>query len=108
MALATIGVVTGKVVQVSGPAVDCEFPEGRIPLVYTAIRVTSQGFDVPQPIDIICEAQQHIGEGRVRTIALQPAEGLAPGMLATSLGHPVTVPVGKETLGRVLNVIGDP
>src|SRR6516164_2190437 len=102
------GMVTGKVVQVAGPAVDCEFPEGQIPLVYTAIRVTSEGFDVPEPIDIICEAQQHIGEGRVRTVALQPTEGLVRGMKATSLGHPVEVPVGAETLGRVLNVIGEP
>jgi F-type H+-transporting ATPase subunit beta len=102
------GQVIGKVVQVAGPAVDCEFPEGQIPLVYTAIRVTSEGFDVPEPIDIICEAQQHIGEGRVRTVALQPTEGLVRGMKATSLGHPVEVPVGAETLGRVLNVIGEP
>src|SRR6476620_95117 len=106
--MATEGTVVGKVVQVSGPAVDCEFPEGQIPLVYTAIRITSEGFNVPEPIDIICEAQQHIGEGRVRTIALQPTEGLVRGMIATSLGHPVMVPVGKETLGRVLNVIGQP
>src|SRR5512136_3006941 len=102
------GMVVGRVVQVAGPAVDCEFPEGQIPLVYTAIRVISEGFDVPQPIDIICEAQQHIGEGRVRTVALQPTEGLVRGMKAISLGHPVEVPVGKETLGRVLNVIGEP
>ncbi len=102
------GEVVGKVVQVAGPAVDCEFPEAQIPLIYTAIRITSEGFDVPQPIDIICEAQQHIGEGRVRTVALQPTEGLVRGMKAVSLGHPVTVPVGKETLGRVLNVIGQP
>ena len=96
--------VVGKVVQVAGPAVDCEFPEGQIPEVHTAIRITSEGFDVPEPIDIICEAEQHIGEGRVRTIALQPTEGLVRGMKADSLGQPVTVPVGKETLGRVLNV----
>src|SRR5512146_994608 len=102
------GVVVGKVVQVAGPAVDCEFPEGQIPLLYTAIRITSEGYDVPQPIDIICEAQQHIGEGRVRTVALQPTEGLVRGMKAISLGHPVEVPVGPETLGRVLNVIGEP
>jgi len=100
--------VIGKVVQVQGPAVDVEFPEGRIPLLYTAIRIVSEGFDVPQPIDIICEAEQHIGEGRVRTIALQPTEGLVRGMKAISLGRPVQVPVGKETLGRVLNVIGEP
>jgi F-type H+-transporting ATPase subunit beta len=108
MATSTDGVVVGSVVQVAGPAVDCQFPEGQIPLVYTAIRVTSEGFDVPQPIDIICEAQQHIGEGRVRTVALQPTEGLVRGMKAISLGHPVEVPVGQETLGRVLNVIGQP
>src|ERR671928_1219967 len=93
--------VVGRVVQVAGPAVDCEFPEGQIPLVHTAIRITSEGFSVPDPIDIICEAQQHIGEGRVRTVALQPTEGLVRGMKAISLGHPVEVPVGPETLGRV-------
>src|SRR5215470_11906390 len=108
MATSTATQVVGKVVQVAGPAVDCEFPEGQIPLVHTAIRITSEGFDVPTPIDIICEAQQHIGEGRVRTIALQPTEGLVRGMKAISLGHPVEVPVGPETLGRVLNVIGEP
>src|ERR671928_2229496 len=108
MATSTNGFVVGKVVQVAGPAVDCEFPEGHIPLVHTAIRVTSEGFDVPEPIDIICETQQHIGEGRVRTIALQPREGLVRGMTAVSLQHPVEVPVGPETLGRVLNVIGQP
>ena len=104
----TNGVVVGKVVQVAGPAVDCQFEEGQIPLVYTAIRITSEGFDVPEPIDIICEAQQHIGEGPVRTIALQPTEGQVRGMHAITLGHPVEVPVGQETLGRVLNVIGQP
>src|SRR5579871_2654192 len=106
--MASTDIVEGKVVQIAGPAVDVQFPEGRIPLVHTAIRVTSTGFDVPSPIDIICEAEQHIGEGRVRTIALQPTEGLVRGMTATSLGHPVEVPVGKETLGRVLNVLGQP
>src|SRR5947209_3962275 len=100
--------VVGKVVQVAGPAVDCEFAEGHIPPIHTAIRITSEGFKVPEPIDIICETEQHIGEGRVRTIALQPTEGLVRGMKAQSLGTPVMAPVGKETLGRVLNVIGQP
>ncbi|MBK9170436.1 MAG: F0F1 ATP synthase subunit beta [Bryobacterales bacterium] len=100
--------VVGKVVKVAGPAVDCEFPEEKIPSIHTAIRITSEGFDTPQPIDIICETQQHIGEGRVRTVALQPTEGLVRGMKAISLGAPVTVPVGRETLGRVLNVLGQP
>ncbi|PYT18822.1 MAG: F0F1 ATP synthase subunit beta, partial [Acidobacteria bacterium] len=56
----------------------------------------------------ICEAQQHLGEGRVRSIAMKPTEGLVRGMRAESLGHPIMVPVGKETLGRVLNVLGEP
>src|SRR6202165_2523777 len=108
MATATPTSVIGKVVQVAGPAVDCQFPEGQIPEVHTAIRIISEGFDVPTPIDIICEAEQHIGEGRVRTIAMQPTEGLVRGMKAISLGEPITVRVDKETLGLVLNVLGQP
>src|ERR1700726_4538358 len=104
----TSEMVIGKVVQVSGPAVDCEFAEGQIPPIHTAIRITSEGFDVPTPIDIICEVAQHIGEGRVRTIAMEPTEGMVRGMKAISLGTPIMVPVGRETLGRVLNVIGQP
>src|SRR5579862_3058046 len=100
--------IEGKVIQVAGPAVDIEFPEGQIPVIRTAIRITSAGFNVPEPINIICEVAQHIGESRVRTIALQPTDGLVRGMKAESLGEPVTVPVGKQTLGRVLNVIGEP
>src|ERR1700678_3931288 len=106
--MATATEVIGHVVQVSGPAVDCQFPEGQLPEIYTAIRIVSEGFDVPEPIDIICEAEQHIGEGRVRTIAMQPTEGLVRGMKAISLGGPISVPVGKQTLGRVLNVLGEP
>jgi F-type H+-transporting ATPase subunit beta len=100
--------ITGKVIQVAGPAVDIEFPEGQIPVIRTAIRITSKGFNVPDPINIICEVAQHIGESRVRTIALQPTDGLVRGMIAESLGEPVTVPVGRQTLGRVMNVIGEP
>jgi F-type H+-transporting ATPase subunit beta len=103
-----VGKVVGKVIQVAGPAVDIEFLEGQIPVIRTAIRITSTGFDVPEPINIICEVAQHIGESRVRTIALQPTDGLVRGMPAESLGEPVTVPVGKQTLGRVMNVIGEP
>src|SRR3954454_20152919 len=98
----------GKVIQVAGPAVDVEFPEGQIPVIRTAVRIVSEGFNVPTPIDIMCEVAQHIGESRVRTIALQPTDGLVRGMKVLNLGHPVTVPVGKQTLGRVLNVIGEP
>jgi F-type H+/Na+-transporting ATPase subunit beta len=99
--MATATETVGHVVQVAGPAVDCQFPEGQIPEIHTAIRITSEGFDTPDPIDIICETEQHIGEGRVRTIAMQPTEGLVRGMKAISLGGPISVPVGKQTLGRV-------
>ena len=108
MSTATASQAIGKVIQVAGPAVDIQFPEHQIPLIYTAIRIVSEGFTVPQPIDIIVEVAQHIGEGRVRCIALQPTDGLIRGMKCISLGGPVSVPVGRETLGRVLNVIGEP
>ncbi|MDX2151439.1 MAG: F0F1 ATP synthase subunit beta [Bryobacteraceae bacterium] len=108
MATATGTEVVGQVIQIAGPAVDLQFPEGHLPLINTAIRITSEGYNVPTPIDIICEVAQHLGEGRVRTIALEPTEGMVRGMKAISLGQPVTVPVGKQTLGRVLNVIGEP
>jgi F-type H+-transporting ATPase subunit beta len=85
-----------------------QFPEGKIPVINNAIRVVSEGFDVAAPIDVVCEVAQHIGEGRVRTIALQPTDGMVRGMKAIDLGGPVSVPVGKQTLGRVLNVIGEP
>jgi len=98
----------GRVIKVAGPAVDIEFGEGHLPLIYTAIRITSEGFDAPEPIDIICEVQQHLGEGRVRTIAMQSTEGLVRGMPAEDTGGPITVPVGPHTLGRVLNVLGQP
>jgi F-type H+-transporting ATPase subunit beta len=100
--------VEGKVIQISGPAVDIQFPEGHIPVINTAIHITSEGFDVPTPIDVMVEVAQHIGESRVRTIALQPTDGMVRGMKATSLGHGIEVPVGNQTLGRVMNVIGEP
>jgi len=98
----------GRVIQVAGPAVDIQFPEGQVPIINTAVRITSDGFTVPRPIDIIVEVAQHLGGGRVRTIALKPTEGLVRGMRAVSTGGPITVPVGKEILGRVLNVLGEP
>jgi F-type H+-transporting ATPase subunit beta len=99
---------TGRVSQVIGPAVDVEFEEGKQPPIHQALHITSIGFDVPMPIDVIVEVQQHLGEGRVRTIALQPTEGMVRGMPAEDTGGPVSVPVGKSVLGRVINVIGEP
>jgi F-type H+/Na+-transporting ATPase subunit beta len=98
----------GKVVQISGPAVDVQFSEGNLPPIYQALRVTSGGFNVPSPIDVILEVQQHLGEGRVRTVAMQATDGMVRGMNAIDVGGPISVPVGKGTLGRVINVIGEP
>src|SRR5689334_1814872 len=98
----------GKVIQIAGPAVDVQFSEGHLPDIYTAVRVVSEGFNVPQPIDVVLEIQQHLGESRVRCVAMQATDGMVRGMKAIDLGGPISVPVGKGTLGRVMNVIGEP
>jgi F-type H+-transporting ATPase subunit beta len=98
----------GRVVQVIGPVVDVEFKGHALPEIYNAIRITSEGFDTPNPIDIIAEAEQHLGEDKVRCVSMHPTDGLARGMKAIDLEGPIQVPVGEETLGRVINVIGEP
>lgn len=98
----------GRVIQISGPAVDVQFDEHHMPPIYEALRITSEGFDIPNPLNVIVEVQQHLGEGRVRTIAMEATEGMVRGMKAVDTGGPIMVPVGRETLGRVLNVIGEP
>jgi F-type H+-transporting ATPase subunit beta len=98
----------GKVIQIAGPAVDVQFTEASMPPIYQALRVTSEGFDVPQPVNVILEVEQHLGEGRVRCVAMEATEGMVRGMKAIDLGGPISVPVGKGTLGRVMNVIGNP
>jgi F-type H+/Na+-transporting ATPase subunit beta len=98
----------GSVIQIAGPAVDVQFEEAKMPPIYQALRVTSEGYQVPQPISVILEVQQHLGEGRVRCVAMEPTEGMVRGMKAIDLGGPISVPVGKVTLGRVINVIGEP
>jgi F-type H+-transporting ATPase subunit beta len=98
----------GKVSQIIGPALDVEFPEGQQPQIHNAIRITSAGFTVPTPLDIIAEVQQHLGEGRVRCVSMQPTDGMVRGMVAEDLGGPIMIPVGAGVLGRVMNVIGEP
>src|SRR5246500_2159172 len=98
----------GHVIQITGPAVDVQFTEAVMPPIYQALRVVSDGFNVPAPVNVILEVQQHLGEGRVRCIAMEATEGMVRGMNAIDLGGPITVPVGRQTLGRVINVIGEP
>src|ERR1700735_5465772 len=98
----------GKVIQVSGPAVDVQFEEANMPPIYEALRVVSDGFTVPTPINVVLEVQQHLGEGRARCVAMEATEGMVRGMKAIDQGGPISVPVGRGTLGRVMNVIGEP
>jgi F-type H+-transporting ATPase subunit beta len=98
----------GQVVQVIGPVLDLQFEAANLPKIYNAVRITSEGFNVPEPLDIIAEVQQHLGESRVRTVAMKPTEGVVRGMKAYDTGQPITVPVGRGALGRVMNVLGEP
>jgi F-type H+-transporting ATPase subunit beta len=104
MAVATEAKV-GKVVQVIGPVVDIEFEGGHLPAIYNAVRIISEG---AHKIDVICEVEQHLGENRVRTVAMKPTDGMQRGMQAVDTGTPITMPVGTATLGRVMNVLGEP
>ena len=98
----------GKVVQIIGPVVDVQFAEESLPAIYNAVRITSEGFDVPVAIDVTAEVEQHLGEGRVRCVAMEPTDGMVRGMKAYDTDAPIQVPVGKEALGRVISVLGKP
>jgi F-type H+-transporting ATPase subunit beta len=98
----------GRVIQVIGPVVDVEFKGQDLPEIYNALRITSEGFETPIPVDIIVETEQHLGEDKVRCVSMHPTDGLARGMKAVDLDGPIQVPVGVEMLGRVINVIGEP
>jgi F-type H+/Na+-transporting ATPase subunit beta len=97
----------GTVIQVIGPVVDVEFEGGHLPNIYSAIRIMSDAGS-GTPLDVIAEVQQHLGENRVRAVAMKPTDGMQRGMKAADTGAPISVPVGPATLGRVLNVLGEP
>src|SRR3954466_11888892 len=98
----------GKIVQVIGPVIDVEFDAGNLPAIYNALHVVSDGKGGGAVLDVIAEVEQHLGENRVRAVAMKPTDGMQRGMTATDLGRPIQMPVGPETLGRVLNVLGEP
>jgi F-type H+-transporting ATPase subunit beta len=95
---------TGKVAQVIGPVVDVQFPSEDLPAIYNAIKIV----DEAEKIDLTLEVAQHLGDNIVRTIAMSSTDGLVRGMPAQDTDGPITVPVGEETLGRVLNLLGQP
>src|ERR1700742_1760179 len=96
---------TGKVSQVIGSTFDVEFPEGQLPNIYNAVKI--DGSENGLVIKLTGEVQQHLGGGKVRAVALGSTDGLRRGVECTDTGSPLTVPVGKETLGRVFNLLGD-
>src|SRR5881409_3988500 len=98
----------GRVVQVIGPTMDAEFEEGHLPQILGALRVKATKEEWGADIDVTAEVHQHLGENRVRAVAMEPTDGMVRGMKAEDLGGPITVPVGRATLGRVMNVIGEP
>ena len=98
----------GRIVQIIGPVLDIEFPDGKAPAIYNAVIIEDAGKATGIPIHVVTEVAQHLGENRVRCIAMKPTDGMVRGMKAIDTGGPITVPVGNETLGRIMNVIGDP
>jgi F-type H+-transporting ATPase subunit beta len=96
----------GKVVQVIGPTVDVEFAAGQLPSIHTAVQV--QRLIDGKEDTIVTEVQQHLGESRVRCVSMHPTEGLTRGARALDTGGPISMPVGRGVLGRVLNVVGEP
>ena len=97
----------GRVVAVIGPVVDIEFDGGDLPPIYNALRIQVD-VEGTEPIDVICEVEQHLGENRVRSVAMKATDGMQRGISAVDTGGPISMPVGPKTLGRVLNVLGEP
>jgi F-type H+-transporting ATPase subunit beta len=97
----------GKVVQVIGPVVDVEFPDGKLPKILSALKLTNPGIS-PAKDNLTLEVAQHLGENTVRAVAMDTTDGLVRGMGVRDTGSPIMMPVGPECLGRILNVIGEP
>lgn len=98
----------GKIVQVIGPVVDVEFEEGKLPAVLNALEIPMKSIETNEDRILVCEVQQHLGEDRVRTIAMDSTDGLIRGMKVIDKGVPIQVPVGPNSLGRMINVLGHP
>src|SRR5215213_3688208 len=94
---------TGRVIQITGPVVDIEFPAGQLPAIFNAVEIQREGQD-----PLTCEVQQHLGNNWVRSVAMTTTDGLARGGAVVDTGAPITVPVGEVTLGRVFDVLGKP
>jgi F-type H+-transporting ATPase subunit beta len=96
----------GKVIQVIGPVVDLDFAGGELPAIYNALHIPRKTTEGVEDV-LVCEVQQHLGESQVRAVAMDSTDGLVRGMEAVDQGEPITVPVGDEVLGRLINVTGN-
>src|ERR671917_251300 len=96
---------TGRVVRVTGPVVDVEFPRNEVPELYTALTVDVSIGDLAKKLTL--EIAQHLGDNLVRTISMQPTDGLVRGQEVTDLGRPISVPVGDQVKGHVFNTLGE-
>jgi F-type H+-transporting ATPase subunit beta len=101
---------TGKVIQITGPVIDVEFPPGDLPDIYNALEIKRPSDEGSEGADdtLVVEVQQHLGNNWVRAVAMSTTDGLARGLDAVDTGSPITVPVGEATLGRVFDVLGKP
>jgi len=100
----------GKVVSVVGPAIDIEFEPGQLPEIYNAIKIKSEDQDTVKSsveLNVTLEVAQHLGNNLVRAVAMSSTDGMVRGMKALDTGAPISIPVGRQTLGRLLNVIGE-
>lgn len=97
----------GYITQVIGPVVDVKFPSGKMPPIYNALTITGKN-EAGQDVSVTCEVQQLLGDNQVRTVAMSSTDGLVRGMEALDTGAAISVPVGKATLGRIFNVLGEP
>ena len=98
---------TGKITQIIGPVLDAEFPSGNMPRIYNALKVEGKN-PAGQDVSVTCEVQQLLGDNQVRAVAMSGTDGLVRGMDIVDSGAPISVPVGKATLGRIFNVLGEP
>ena len=101
------GTNVGRVEQVTGVVVDAVFPD-KLPEIYSAVKIEMAGDDDREPTELVCEVQQHLGDDRVRTVAMDATDGLQRGDKVIDTGGPITVPVGDATLGRIFNLLGEP
>src|SRR3989338_5731364 len=99
--------VDGKIIQVIGPVVDVQFEGWDLPEIYTALKISNPTIDAKE-WNLTIEVAQHLGENTVRCVAMDTSDGLVRGMPVLNTGSPIQMPVGKETLGRILNVVGEP